>query len=85
MVTSSLVQPPESSVTPAREFWFIGLPVVAGVSALFMILLSGLWAGSEDSQTIANLTQQNHLLIATTGVLSICLIILAVHNRRTMK
>ena len=86
MMLTSFMDLQKSNVTPARELLLIGLPIVAGSSALFMILLSGL-VGAGDltpDARIASLTSENHLLIAMIAVISISVILLALHNRQTM-
>ena len=86
MMLTSFMDLQKSNVTPARELLQIGLPIVAGFSALFMVLLSGL-AGAGDltpDARIASLTTENHMLIAIIAVISISVILLALHNRQTM-
>jgi hypothetical protein len=87
MILTSFQDIPKSSVSPAKEFWLIGLPIVAGVTALIMSLISVLLAGTgaAPEARIVSLTDQNHLLLGMTVGLSILLIVLALQNKHSLK
>ena len=74
------------NVSPLTELLLVGLPMVAGGAALAVTLLADVLVEpvTTPEAQVANLTSQNHLLVAMVWVTSISVILLAVHNRRTM-
>ena len=89
MLTSFMALPKtgETRMSSAKEFLLIGLPIVLGAATLGMTLLAGVLVdpGRTPEALVANLTSENHLLIALVWISAVSVILLALHNKRAVK